>query len=128
MCRGALTVSAMQSVEGGTLQRMIRAVEHALASRARVERRVDRVTAVFIPAVLLVAVGDLCRLADLGRGGFFSGVAACHRGSGDRMSLRTGDRDAPGDILSGGGGIEARHPDQQRGCMGDSGQHRNGGL
>jgi heavy metal translocating P-type ATPase len=51
----ALTVRAGQVGEDGTLQRMILAVEHALASRARVERRVDRVTAMFIPLVLVLA-------------------------------------------------------------------------
>lgn len=53
---GVLTVTAAEVGEDGTLQRMIRAVELALASRARVERRVDRVTAIFIPAVLALAV------------------------------------------------------------------------
>lgn len=53
---GVLTVTASQVGEDGTLARMIRAVERALASRARVERRVDRVTAIFIPVVLALAV------------------------------------------------------------------------
>lgn len=52
---GAVTVSASQTGESGTLRRMIEAVEQALTSRARVERRVDRVTAVFIPVVLALA-------------------------------------------------------------------------
>ena len=52
----ALTVTASQVGEDGTLAQMIRAVERALASRARVERRVDRVTAIFIPVVLALAV------------------------------------------------------------------------
>jgi heavy metal translocating P-type ATPase len=50
-----LTVRAAQVGEDGTLPRMIRAVEQALASRARVERRVDRVTAMFIPVVLALS-------------------------------------------------------------------------
>jgi heavy metal translocating P-type ATPase len=53
---GVLTIKASEVGEEGTLQRMIRAVEKALASRARVERRVDRVTAIFIPVVLTLAV------------------------------------------------------------------------
>ncbi|MBL8237228.1 MAG: heavy metal translocating P-type ATPase [Bryobacterales bacterium] len=53
---GVLTVTAAATGEEGTLRRMILAVEAALSSRARVERRVDRVTAVFIPVVLALAV------------------------------------------------------------------------
>jgi heavy metal translocating P-type ATPase len=51
-----LTVTASEVGNDGTLPQMIRAVERALASRARVERRVDKVTAIFIPVVLLLAV------------------------------------------------------------------------
>ena len=52
-----ITVTATEPGAEGTLQRMILAVERALASRARVERRVDQVTAIFIPVVLVLALG-----------------------------------------------------------------------
>ncbi len=51
-----LTVSASRLGHEGTLHQMIASVERALATRARVERRVDRLTAVFIPVVLGAAL------------------------------------------------------------------------
>ena len=53
---GALVVRATEEPGHGTLARMVEAVERALASRARSERRVDRVTAIFVPAVLALAI------------------------------------------------------------------------
>lgn len=52
---GVVRVKAERVGAETAVARIVRAVEHALASRAPVERLADRVTAVFVPTVLLLA-------------------------------------------------------------------------
>ncbi len=52
---GAVRVRATRVGEASTLSRIIERVEHAQASKAPVQRLVDRVAAVFVPFVLVVA-------------------------------------------------------------------------
>lgn len=56
---GVLQVRATQVGAASTLARMVAQVEHALASRTRVERVADRVARFFVPAVMLVAAATL---------------------------------------------------------------------
>lgn len=53
---GVLEVRATTIGAGSTLARIIHAVEHALSTRAPIERMVDRVSRTFVPAVILIAV------------------------------------------------------------------------
>jgi Cu+-exporting ATPase len=54
---GRLTITATAVGEDSTLARIIRMVENAQSGKAPVQRLVDRVSAVFVPAVIAVAVG-----------------------------------------------------------------------
>ncbi len=64
---GVLEVEVTRAGEGSTLAQIIRAVQGALASKSPMERAVDRVSRVFIPAVLGIAIATLvgCRFAGL---------------------------------------------------------------
>ena len=64
---GVLEVRVSRSGEDSTLAQIIRSVENALAGRSPLERVVDRVSRIFIPTVLLIAVATLagCLLAGL---------------------------------------------------------------
>jgi Cu+-exporting ATPase len=54
---GRLMVTATAVGEDATLARIIRMVENAQSGKAPVQRLVDRVSAVFVPAVVAIAVG-----------------------------------------------------------------------
>ena len=56
---GVLTVEATQPAAESTLARLTRTVAEAQATRAPVQRLVDRVTGVFVPGVLLLALATL---------------------------------------------------------------------
>ena len=56
---GRLIVRATAEPEDTTLARIIRMVENAQTGKAPVQRLVDRVSAVFVPAVVAVALGAL---------------------------------------------------------------------
>ncbi|MBR5260527.1 MAG: cadmium-translocating P-type ATPase [Eggerthellaceae bacterium] len=53
---GALTVRALRVGADSTLARIVRAVEDAQGSKAPVQRLADRIAAVFVPAILLIAL------------------------------------------------------------------------
>lgn len=53
---GVLRVQATRSASDSTLSRIIAQVEQAFATRCDLERAVDRVSRIFVPAVVLVAV------------------------------------------------------------------------
>jgi Cu+-exporting ATPase len=54
---GRLVIEAVAVGEDTTLARIIRMVENAQAGKAPVQRLVDRVSAVFVPAVVAIALG-----------------------------------------------------------------------
>jgi Cu+-exporting ATPase len=56
---GVLRVEATAVGEGTTLARMARMVEEAQGSKAPIQKLVDQVAAVFVPVVILIALGTL---------------------------------------------------------------------
>ena len=56
---GRLTLVARASAAEGTLSRIVRLVEDAQLRKPPIQRLVDRVSAVFVPAVVLIALGTL---------------------------------------------------------------------
>jgi cation-transporting P-type ATPase A/B/Cu+-exporting ATPase len=56
---GALTVRADEVGHGTRLSRMLRAVERAQVEKSSVQRLVDRISAVFVPSVLVLAAATL---------------------------------------------------------------------
>ena len=56
---GALEIQATAVAGQSTLARIIRMVESAQAAKAPIQRTVDTVSAVFVPAVLVVATVTL---------------------------------------------------------------------
>jgi heavy metal translocating P-type ATPase len=64
---GTLTVRAARTAADRTLARMVHALEHALASRATIERAADRVARVFVPAVAAIAIATCAALWLAGR-------------------------------------------------------------
>ncbi|MDO4291231.1 MAG: heavy metal translocating P-type ATPase [Eggerthellaceae bacterium] len=57
---GALTVRALRVGTDSTLARIVRAVEDAQGSKAPVQRMADKIAAVFVPAILLIAALTFC--------------------------------------------------------------------
>ncbi len=53
---GVLEIRATRVGGDGTLNQIIRAVEAAMSSRSQIERTVDRVSRIFVPAVVMLAV------------------------------------------------------------------------
>ncbi len=53
---GSLTVRALRVGADSTLSRIVRAVEDAQGSKAPVQRMADRIAAVFVPVILILAV------------------------------------------------------------------------
>jgi cation transport ATPase len=53
---GVLSVRATKSAGDSTLSRIIALVEQALSSRCEIERAVDRVSRIFVPCVVLIAL------------------------------------------------------------------------
>ena len=56
---GRLTLVARASAAEGTLARIVRLVEDAQLRKPPIQRLVDRISAIFVPAVVLMAVGTL---------------------------------------------------------------------
>lgn len=64
---GTMTVTALEVGETTGLSRIIRAVREAQGSKAPVQRLVDKVAAVFVPAVMVIAIITFCIWTALGR-------------------------------------------------------------
>lgn len=73
---GALTVAVTAVGEDTTLARIARLVEQAQIAKAPVQKLVDRVSAVFVPVIVLVAVLTFAAWAALGAGTEQAFVAA----------------------------------------------------
>ncbi|MFR7403815.1 MAG: hypothetical protein ACLUW6_04085 [Coriobacteriaceae bacterium] len=57
---GAVTVRALRVGADSTLARIVRAVEDAQGTKAPIQRIADRIAAVFVPAILLIALVVFC--------------------------------------------------------------------
>ena len=57
---GAVTVRALRVGADSTLARIVRAVEDAQGTKAPIQRIADRIAAVFVPAILLIALIVFC--------------------------------------------------------------------
>lgn len=57
---GSLTVRALRVGADSTLARIVRAVEDAQGTKAPIQRIADRIAAVFVPAILVVALAVFC--------------------------------------------------------------------
>ncbi len=65
---GVLEVRVTHASEDSSLARIVKSVEGALANRSPLERAVDRVSRLFIPLVLILALGTLVGCLALGLG------------------------------------------------------------
>ena len=65
---GVLQVRALRRASDSALAQIIAQVEHALSTRSPVERMVDRVSRVFVPCVIVVAILTFVSLYLLGEG------------------------------------------------------------
>jgi len=92
------------------LARMVRLVEDAQATKPPIQRLADRVSAVFVPVVVAIAVVTFLGWFLAGAGGG-DGDHPCRGGAGDRLSVRDGAGDADGYHGGHRGGRPARHPD-----------------
>ena len=59
---GIVRIRALRTAEESTLARVLSRVEYALSQRSPIERAVDRVARVFVPAVMLVAIASFVAL------------------------------------------------------------------
>jgi heavy metal translocating P-type ATPase len=65
---GVIQVRATRTSNDSALAQIIRLVERALATRAPIERAVDRVARIFVPAVVLLALADFAWMLGLHAG------------------------------------------------------------
>ena len=65
---GVLQVRALRTASDSALAQIIAQVEHALSTRSPVERIVDRVSRVFVPCVIVVAIATFAALYLMGAG------------------------------------------------------------
>lgn len=65
---GVIHARAVRTSGDSTLAQIIRLVERAMSSRAPIERTVDRVSRIFVPAVILLALCDFAALVLLHAG------------------------------------------------------------
>ncbi|MEI8342666.1 MAG: cation-translocating P-type ATPase, partial [Verrucomicrobiota bacterium] len=70
---GALVMRVTATGEATALARIIEIVEHAQTSRAGIERLADRVSSVFVPIVILIAIGTLLGWGMIG-GNWHAGI------------------------------------------------------
>ena len=75
--QGALQVRATQVGRDTMLSAIIRMVQDAQGSKARIQHTVDKVCAWFVPAVIVVALLSLLGWTVLTPGGFVRGLLAC---------------------------------------------------
>jgi Cu+-exporting ATPase len=69
---GSFVFVAERVGEGTTLAKIVRLVRKAQASKAPIQRLADQITAIFVPAVLLIALGALVGWLLAGRGFAFA--------------------------------------------------------
>jgi heavy metal translocating P-type ATPase len=65
---GMILVRALRTGDDSALAQIVRLVERALASRAPIERTVDRISRIFVPAVVLLALANFAVLLGMHAG------------------------------------------------------------
>ena len=111
---GRLIVFVTKVGANSKLAEIVRLLEAAQGSKAPVQRLADRISAVFVPVVIVVAFATFAGwylLADADAG---SGAPARGRGAPDRVSVRSRPRDAGRDHGGDRPGSRARDPVQGR--------------
>ena len=93
---GRILVRASRVGADTQLARMGRLVTDAQNGKASIQRLADRVSAVFVPAVLVIAALTLAALA-AGRRAGVGGVHRRGRGADHRLPVRAGPGDTDGD-------------------------------
>ncbi len=107
---GLLVVRADAVGAESTLARIVRMVESAQAAKAPIQRVVDRVSAVFVPVVLVLAIITLLAWG-LSNGDWEHGGAERRRGAGHRLPVCAGPGHAGGDHDRHRRRRQPRHPD-----------------
>ena len=108
---GRLVVRATRVGSDTALAQIARLVEQAQSAKAPVQRLADRVSSVFVPVVILIALltaGRVARDRPFGRGRLHGG----DRGADHRLSVRARSRDAHRDHGRHRSGRPARHRHQ----------------
>ena len=124
---GVLVVRTSAVGAETTLARIVRLVESAQAKKAPVQRLVDRVSAVFVPVVIAIALAHAARLG-MGHGPLAVGDPQRGGGARHRLPVCAGAGHADGDHGRHRRRRAARHPHQgRRGARGRA-RRRRGGL
>ena len=121
---GRLVVRAERVGSDTALAQLTRLVEQAQAGKADVQRLADRVSAVFVPVVILVAVATLVGVAR-GRRQQRGGVQRCGCRADHRLPVRAGAGDADGAAGRHRARGAAGHRDQGTGRAGVDPPHRH---
>ncbi len=126
---GALRVRVRRVGADTVLSRIIGLVQQAQGSKAPIQRMADRIAAVFVPAVIAIAVvtfGALARLRAV------AAIPPCAGRRGDGARHRVSLRHGPGGADRRNGLHRARrgarHPDQGWGAAGAERPHRHRGV
>ncbi len=108
---GRLVVRATRVGGDTQLAQMARLVEDAQSGKARVQRLADRVSAVFVPIAIAIAIGHPRRLAR-GRRAALGRVHRRRRGADHRVPVRARPRHPDRAARRDRAGSAARHPHQ----------------
>ena len=111
--QGLLKFQATKVGRETALAQIIRLVEQAQGSKAPIQRLADRVSAVFVPAVISVALLTFA-IWIIGTGEFTPSLVRHDRRPGDRLPVRDGAGDADRDHGRHGQGCGKRHPVQKQ--------------
>ena len=120
---GFIRCRATRVGEDTTLSQIIQMVSDAAATKAPIAKVADRVSGVFVPAVISVAVLTLLVWLIAGGGNRFFPCQSCLC-AGDQLSLRLGSGHTGGHHGGQRHGSEKRHPVQDSGLSGRDGQSR----
>ena len=112
---GALQLRVTSTGEETVLARIIRLVREAQGSKPPIQRLADRISAVFVPVVLVLAIAHLRNLAAVRAGAvLLARSSGCGHGAHHRLSLCHGPRGAYGRDGGNRAGGRARCADSGR--------------